>query len=150
MLNKLFSGNIQLIRLLDVPRNTNLGDPKRCRSSSSNNFKSYVNKRPLTSVNIPNRKRFYSVCFLEKNNFFGISETSPKPTEWFIACGDNVNVIRINMETLMDIHQHSCFLISQLNEHYKLAVPSTRQCTEMLKEKKRAEFYAQKYYLPKY
>ena len=99
------------------------------------------------SIKLTNNKRqkLFRICFFVENNFFGMGENFPKPTEWFIAFEDNLNVIRISKEDLQSIHRHSCFLMSQLNENYKLAIPSSVQCSEMLKEKMRTEFQAKKY-----
>ena len=123
----------------EIPKNSN-SECKRISKTSSSAI-----------LSAHNRKKLFSICFFESNNFFGFGEIFSKPSEWFVAFDDNVNVIRISKENLLSIHRHSCFLISQLRENYKLAIPSSSQCTKMSKEKIKTKLQATKnlkrYYL---
>lgn len=109
------------------------------------NSKKFAHTGLSTKLANNKKQKLFRICFFVENNFFGMGENFPKPTEWFIAFEDDLNVIRISKENLQSIHRHSCFLMSQLNENYKLAIPSSVQCSEILREKIRTEFQAKKY-----
>ena len=121
-IEKLFfilKGRIQFIRLV--------------AETNSNNANSLI------------QNKFISICFFENNNFFGMGRNLPKPSEWFVANGDEINVIRISKDSFLSIHRHSCFLLSQLNENYNLALPTSIQCSLMWEKKIKRDFYARKY-----
>ncbi len=122
------------------PRSENLVTPNRETLS-----KKFAHTGFSTKLTNNKRQKLFRICFFEKDNFFGMGENFAKPTEWFISFEDNLNLIRISKEDLQSIHRHSCFLISQLNENYKLAIPSSVLCSEILKEKMINEFQAKKY-----
>ena len=103
-------------------------------------------KSTKTSTSDPYCKKFVRICVFDKHNFFDMgNKSSSCATSWFIACDDDVNVIRISRESFLGIHKHSRFLLSQLMENYKLAVPDLEQCSILYREKLISDYYENKH-----
>ena len=97
-------GHVQLVRLLHI------------NSNSSDIQKKLIKKSKQ-------EKKLIRVCMFEKDNYFGLAQAQSNTSSWYLAMGDT-DLIAIDKQKFLSIHKHAYFLFSQLQEDFKLAVPS--------------------------
>ena len=78
-------------------------------------------------MNLFNKKateKLVRICIFEKYNYFGLSAS--QSNTWYFSVNDT-QIVSITQENFLSIHKHSKFLLSQLVEDYRMAVPDVKQ-----------------------
>ncbi len=101
----ILKGHVQLVRLFHINKSNNSSD---------------IQKKLIKKTK--QEKKLIRVCLFEKDNYFGLADQS-STSSWYLAMGDT-DLIAIDKQKFLSIHKHAYFLFSQLQEDFKLAVPS--------------------------
>lgn len=124
--NKIYfilKGKVELIRLLKIPKKFYKHLYMKQTNYRFHNKEIQIEENNEDKFDFINK--FYRVCTLEENNYFGIDDELSIDT-WYVAKED-VNIAFISFHDFQNLHYYAEFLFEKLKDDFKFWIPTVEQ-----------------------